>query len=203
MTRERNNSSIGLAAMAMAGVTALGASSASSLAGIIIEPPPKGFATLCEQAGTDAKFDSNDWWASSEKGAIETWWDWRPVLFTFDAGEKPAATMLGLTLKNVSGTLPPAYEFVLALTINGVTEGKFTAAASEKDWQTTWIDLGERRGPMEVSILWLNDPWSPGTYDGNLSIGAVSLAQIPSPGVVSMACVGVLSLATRRPRRNV
>jgi hypothetical protein len=51
-----------------------------------------------------------------------------------------------------------------------------------------------------VTMNWLNDAWEPGVADANIGVGAVSIANIPSAGSISLASLGLLLGGTRRRR---
>jgi hypothetical protein len=185
----------------LSGVAAIATGGLTATADVIISAPPSGYALMASQTGSEATARAGDWQDAGETGAIMNTSSDRPLTYTFDAGVAPQLTAIGVTAKNFWGPLPASYVmFDVSVTIDGTYVDTLHIAASDTEWNTGWLNVGMRQGPITVTMNWLNDAWEPGVADANIGVGAVSIANIPSAGSISLASLGLLLGGTRRRR---
>ena len=183
------------------GTAAIAMSGSAALSDVIVDVPPSGFAMLSTQTGLQGDAGSSDWWDTAESGAVMTNWAGETLTYVFDAGPTPTLTMLGVTAKNFWGPLPTTYStFEVAVSVDGAYVDTLHILASDTQWNTGWVNIGVRGGPVTITVAWLNDAWEPGVADANIGVGAVSLASVPSAGSISLASLGLLLSGTRRRR---
>jgi len=182
---------LGAAAIAMSGDTAN--------ADVIIDLPVGGVASIATQQGTLGNPDQSAWFGL-DTGEMVTCWADQTLTYSFDAGA-PGQKAFGVTAKNFWGPLPNTYStFDIAVSVDGTYVDTVHIAASDTQWNTGWVNIGVRGGPVTITVKWLNDAWEPGIADANIGVGAVSLASVPSAGSISLASLGLLLSGTRRRR---
>lgn len=204
----------GIAIMSV-GAAVIGASTAS--ASVIVPAPLAGYSEAAVLYGIDGVGRDQSRWFTSNETAQHTNWSNKPIDFQFDLGDNAAEYTIGVTGKNqTSLVLPSNYsQFKVGVTVNDQFLDYMYIAASDTEWNASYLNAGELSGDVTVTLNWVNDSYRAGEYDANFAVGSVQLLtfgaqqasaplppEIPAPGAGALACVGLFLAGPRRRRQQ-
>ncbi len=188
-------------------LTVLAAGAGLCRAEIVLGTPPGGLSTIASLPGSAGVPGNPSRWFEGESGrSLFTYWSGDPLRYSVVLPASSEPWRLGVTARNVNGPLPGSYaNFKVKVSVASEAVGTLLIPASDSAWQTSWIDIGPRQGPTEISLKWMNDSYKAGVYDANISYGGLQFASlsIPTPGSGSLllAGLGVFAMRPRRSRR--
>ena len=186
-------------------LAALSVAAISTQAGAaaILAPELQGFQTELHLTGGAGVGRNADKWKSLEEGAAQsTNWSNQSIDFFADLGDGVQPYMVGVTARNdTTLQLPDNYsQFKVSVSLNDQFVDFLFIDASDIEWNTSWLDVGELSGENKLTLKWVNDSYKAGSYDANFAVGAVQFAAyIPAPGAGMLA---VLSIGLAGPCRH-
>jgi len=183
-------------------LTAFALSSAANAA-IDFGAAPDGFGVVDTVFGTEATpRHASRWFDVEGTEAVRTNWANQAITFS-TAGLAQDSYMLGITAKNDQGPLASNYSnFQVDVRVNGKQLARrANILASDTEWNTLWLAMGDFSGDANVEVTWKNDSYRPGVYDANIAFGGVQFASTnaPAPGAAAVALLAGVA-ATRRRR---
>ncbi|MEQ9617282.1 MAG: hypothetical protein RLN60_04530 [Phycisphaerales bacterium] len=188
---------------ALAASVAIGSLALSAQAAVDFGGPPEGFSVHETIAGTSASPANASRWFDDGDGAVRT--NWANERITFHTSDLPTDTyMLGITAIN-GGSLPLNQNyshFKVDVKVNGaMLQSNAEILASDTEWNTLWLALGEVSGEFDIELKWRNDNYRAGHYDANITFGGIQLAgtAVPAPGAAALAMCAI-GVASRRRR---
>lgn len=174
-------------------------------AGTILAPDLHGYQTELHLTGGAGVGRNLDKWKLFEDGAAQsTNWSNQLIDFFVDLGEPAQSYMVGVTARNdTTLQLPDNYtQFKVGVSINDQFIDYLSIDASDVDWNTSWIDVGELSGQTKLTLNWVNDAYQADAYDANFAVGAVQFATaIPAPGTGLLAVLSIGLAAQTRHRK--
>lgn len=190
----------------------------SAQAGVILPEAPAGYSshvTVYGSAGVAR--DASRWFTSSDGQAQHTNWANKPIDFHVNLGDIAQDFTLGVTGKNETPlVLPPNYsQFKVGVSLNDTFLDYLHIDASDTEWNTSLIDVGELAGDAKLTLNWVNDSYKKGVHDANFAVGAVQFLtfgasgvaalapEIPAPGSGALALASLILAAPRRSRRSL
>lgn len=150
--------------------------------GIVLGPHPLGWQAQHVFDGIEGVPERSHRWSPRDEGvSITTNWGNENIEYPVDLGPDTANWHVGITVRNEGDLgLPDWYtHFRVRIRVDGQNIGTVDIPASDTEWTTLWVDLGQRSGEIEVELRWLNDAWLSNTYDANIKIGGVQFARQP------------------------
>jgi len=184
-------------------VTAFALTSAAASAAIEFGAAPDGFGVVATVTGTQATpRNASRWFEVADAEAVRTNWANEAITFS-TSGLLADSYMLGITAKNDGGPgLPSNYSnFQVDVRVNGeLIANRANILASDTEWNTLWIALGDFSGDAEVELVWKNDSYRPGVYDANIAFAGVQFAaaNVPAPGAAAVALLAGVAAVRRR-----
>jgi len=170
-----NQSAWTIAALAAAGVAS------TAQAGVIASVDPLGNQTSVQLSGAAGVAQNPSRWFSVENGEAQyTAWANQHIDFTASLSNTPANYRVGVTAKNFTSLrLPDNYsQFKVAVNVNGSFVDNLFIDASDNQWNTAWIDVGQLASDTTLTLDWLNDSYSQNNYDANFGVGAIQFAPV-------------------------
>ena len=186
---------------------------ASANASVDMLADPQGNGNVDVLMGTDAtQQDASSWRTMDDAPAVWTAWNGKRLTFSVTLPDDHSSAdqyRLGLTAMNARGPLPGGYDsFNVQTKVGGQSVGTMKVAASDTEWNTTWIDLGSIAGAagsvVPVQFMWTNDKYKKGVYDANIAYGGVQISRVgePIPAPASLALAGAGGLLCCKRRRK-
>lgn len=201
------------------GVSATIAIGAPAGAAVMLPPSPAGYSAQATLLGSEGVARDPSRWFSIEGGDAQyTAWANKPIDFFVDLGDVANDYLVGVTAKNqTSLVLPSNYsQFKVGVSVNDQFMDYLYIDASDTQWNSFFIDVGELAGDVKLTLNWVNDSYRAGEYDANIAVGAVQFMtfgaqsmslpvnpEIPAPGTGALALASLILAAPRRARRTV
>lgn len=183
---------------------------AAAQGSIISSADPKGYQTTFQLTGADGVGqDSNRWFLAEQGEARYTAWANQKIDFAASLADAPADYRIGITAKNFTSlVLSENYsQFKVAVSVNGSFVDNLFIDASDKTWNTAWLDVGKLASDTTLTLTWLNDSYSKNRYDANIGFGAVQFANASATSVSSTipapasGMLFAMALGVSAPRR--
>ncbi len=200
---------IGFGAMAFA--------ASQAHASVILPTAPAGYSAQATLYGSEGVGqNASRWFSASDGMAQRTNWANERIDFYASLDASPSNYTVGVTAKNETPlVLSSNYsQFKVGVSVNDAFVDYMYIDASDEQWNSSYLNVGELSGDTKVTLNWTNDSYSPGNYDANISFGglqfltfgAQSLSlpmspEIPAPGSGALAIVSLMFAAPRRRRR--
>lgn len=199
------------------GIAAISIAAGSAHAALVkpVTDPGAGYSVIAGLPGVDGVAKNNNkWFDHAEVGARSTNWSNQQITYTFDLADTPADLRLGVTAINWTDlVIPPNFsEFRVDVSVNGSFKNTLAVAASDTDWATSWLDIGQQSGETNITLNWRNDSYKKGVHDANIAIGSVMLAApalspasapaIPTPGPVALGGIALVVSGFRTRRSH-
>ncbi len=188
-------------------IVATAAITMTSHADIVTESDPGGYDTFAIMTGGEGVPDDASRWFSILDGEAQyTAWANNPITYSTELASEPTDWRVGITAMNWHGPAPDFWydSFKVGVTVDDQFVDYVYIEASDDEWITSWLDIGERSGDVSVELNWVNDKWEPNVYDANIAIGAVQFAgaAVPVPSSIIALAAGAMWGATRRRRKG-